>query len=543
MIVSRSGTGSREKGFALVAVVMSIAVLSLFLLAALAYALNDMRPARRDQDAKSAEQAALAGVDEYISRLNANDNYWKVGNVDAANAAFSTAGQVIQGTGATSTAARYRYTVLSSAADTTSQGVIRLQVVGMSGPANNTGTVTRTVTAELRRKGVLNFIYLSDVEATDPGLLNLSSSCGNYYYAVGSTVARPSSCTNTIHWNTGDVVNGPLHSNDALPINGTVNFTSPQTETSWPAASGLSTTAKTWVGNQGYPLPGNEPVYAASIDLPASNNDLLKNVEPDVDGDGSVGPGCYYTGATRIIFQGTTMRVLSPSTTTSDTPSRCYNTSTPATEQTVAVPPVVYVDSSTASCTIGTIGYPAANEAYTPGATTAIAWTASGSNSIPNYACTRGTVFVSGTSATPVTVAGSDDVVVTGDLKPDATNGVDVIGLVAGGFVWVYHPLKNGTSNNLLGSTAVTTIQAAILALRHSFIVQSAKAGTPLGTLNVYGAIAQKFRGQVATVSGTTVLSGYDKNYNYDSRLAYTQPPFFLKASNSPFLLSKIIDD
>jgi hypothetical protein len=38
------------------------------------------------------------------------------------------------------------------------------------------------------------------------------------------------------------------------------------------------------------------------------------------------------------------------------------------------------------------------------------------------------------------------------------------------------------------------------------------------------------------------VLSGYDKNYNYDARLAYTQPPYFLKASNSPFALSKIID-
>ncbi len=254
--MKRRRTAPREQGFALVAVVMSIAVLSLFLLAALALTLNDERPARRDQDAKSAEQAALAGVDEYISRLNANDNYWKLGNVDTGNPAFSLAGQVIQGTGTDSTAARYRYRLLSSAADITSQGVIRLQVVGMSGPAGNTGTVNRTITAELRRKGLLNFVYLSDVEATDPDISGVSSSCGRYYYAVGSTPGRPSGCGNLIQWNTGDVVNGPFHSNDALLINGSVNYTSPQTETSWPGAEGLAATAKTWVGNQLRRWPG-----------------------------------------------------------------------------------------------------------------------------------------------------------------------------------------------------------------------------------------------------------------------------------------------
>ena len=531
----RRGNIAQERGFALVAVVMSIAVLSLFLLVALAYALNDMRPARRDQDAKSAEQAALAGVDEYISRLLANDNYWKLGNVDSSNAAFSTAGQVIQGTGSDSTAARYRYTLLSSAADITAQGAIRLRVVGMSGPANNTGTVTRTVTAELRRKGLLNFVYLSDVEATDPALSGLSSNCGNYYYAVGTTAARSSSCSNLIQWNTGDVVNGPLHSNDALLINGSVNYTQ-LAETSWPGAKNVT---KTWVGTQSPPLAGNSPVYAASIALPTSNNDLLKNVEPDVDGDGEVGPGCYYTGATRIVLQGTTMKVLSPSTTSPDTPARCYNVNTPNTEQTVTIPPVVYVDSSTASCTLGAIGYPASGESYTTGASTAISW-GTVANPTTNYTCTRGTAYVQGTAATPVTVAGSDDVVITGDLGPDSTTGVNVIGLIAGGFVWMYHPVKSNSTN--LNSTSVNNIRAAVLALRHSFLVQNKNAGAPLGTLNVYGAIAQKYRGAVGSISGTSVVNGYIKNYVYDTRLAYTQPPFFLKASNSPFSLSKIID-
>ncbi len=233
------------------------------------------------------------------------------------------------------------------------------------------------------------------------------------------------------------------------------------------------------------------------------------------------------------------MKVLSPSTTSSDTPSRCYNVGTPNTEQTVAIPPVIYVDSSTSTCTLGAIGYPASGESYTTGSSTAIAWGTT-SNPVTNYACTRGTAYVSGTAATPVTLAGSDDVVITADLKPDSTSGVNVIGLIAGGFVWMYHPVKSNGTN--LNSTPVSNIQAAILALRHSFLIENKSSGAALGTLNVYGAIAQKYRGAVGSVSGNTVTNGYLKNYVYDTRLQYTQPPYFLKASNSPFSLSKIID-
>jgi hypothetical protein len=45
-----------------------------------------------------------------------------------------------------------------------------------------------------------------------------------------------------------------------------------------------------------------------------------------------------------------------------------------------------------------------------------------------------------------------------------------------------------------------------------------------LGHLNIFGAIAQNFRGIVGTTGGT----GYLKNYNYDERLASDEPPYFL---------------
>ena len=42
------------------------------------------------------------------------------------------------------------------------------------------------------------------------------------------------------------------------------------------------------------------------------------------------------------------------------------------------------------------------------------------------------------------------------------------------------------------------------------------------------GAIAQKFRGTVGTFSGGTVSTGYIKDYNYNDRLRYREPPYFL---------------
>jgi hypothetical protein len=51
--------------------------------------------------------------------------------------------------------------------------------------------------------------------------------------------------------------------------------------------------------------------------------------------------------------------------------------------------------------------------------------------------------------------------------------------------------------------------------------------------LNVYGAIAQKFRGPVAEGTGSSITHGYSKEYTYDSRLASEEPPYFLSPLKS----------
>ncbi len=304
-----------------------------------------------------------------------------------------------------------------------------------------------------------------------------------YYYSGRSS---RSDCSN-IQWGNGDVVNGPLHSNDALQVNGQTQFKGPTT-TAWPAIrgrDGLTSTSKTWWGTATAPLPANPPLYDEALPLPTSNAKVLAAVSPIVDGGtaSTARTGCYYTGATRIVLQGTTMKVLSPATTRSDIPARCYNRSTPGVEQTVAIPPVIYVDQTTNSCLLGATGYPLTGESYTAGSATATSWGKS-----PNYSCARGTVYVQGTSNTPVTVAAKNDVVVTGNLtvQDSSSTSTQVMGLIAENYVWVYHPVASGT--NMLSTTPlstprppaqqVNTITSGVLALGRSFVVQNWDSGS-----------------------------------------------------------------
>jgi hypothetical protein len=496
--------------------------------------------ARRDQDSKSAIAAAEAGIEEYLSRLNADTNYWKTGNSDAGNPAFG-AGRAIPGT---TGAGSFSYQLLSTPAQIAQNGLLRLRVTGTAAPAPDGRAVSKRLTVTMRPKSFLDYVYFSDVEVLDPAISGTNALCAKHYYDSPPRSAR-SDC-GEIYWGTGDVVDGPFHSNDAVQINGGPRFLNQRTESSWPAIQNAPAGSRTWwtVIGSNPPLPAFAPRYSPPMALPVGNATLLSKVEPDVDGDGSVGPGCYYTGATRIVFQGTTMRVYSPSTSDPRTPSRCLDVTNRAYEQVKNIPPLIYVDGTTSTCTFGLVGYPRAGEQYTVGPSTAVAWrtgTPSGGWS-PNYDCTRGTAFVEGNADAQVTVAARDDVVVTNDLTvADGTTGSDIIGLVAGNFVWIYHPVNNGGQN--ISSAVPHTIQAAVLALRHSFILQNWDQGNPLGSLVIRGAMAQEFSGPFATGNGVTVINGFpDQSLVYDPRLAYLQPPFFLEPDSSPWTVTTITD-
>ena len=78
-------------------------------------------------------------------------------------------------------------------------------------------------------------------------------------------------------------------------------------------------------------------------------------------------------------------------------------------------------------------------------------------------------------------------------------------------------------------------IDAAIISAAHTFQVQNNAYGGDRGTLTIYGAIAQKFRGVVR--SG---VNGYRKAYSYDARLKHTAPPSFLNPVTTTYGVTTI---
>ena len=122
-----------------------------------------------------------------------------------------------------------------------------------------------------------------------------------------------------------------------------------------------------------------------------------------------------------------------------------------------------------------------------------------------------------------------------------------MLGLIADNFIRVYHPIGNqplGTNSTPCSGTdsAVLknlTINAMLLSLQHSFVVDQYNCGGNLGTLTVNGGIAQDFRGPVGTGSNGNVSTGYAKAYTYDDRLRYEEPPHFIDPVQGSWRVSR----
>ena len=86
-----------------------------------------------------------------------------------------------------------------------------------------------------------------------------------------------------------------------------------------------------------------------------------------------------------------------------------------------------------------------------------------------------GNINIEGTYSKPLTIAAANDVMIMNNLAK--TNEEAMLGLIANNFIRVYHPVElsggtcSATSNNLTGSITEVKIEAALLAINHSFIV------------------------------------------------------------------------
>lgn len=496
-----------ERGVALISVIIVATILGAFVTATSAYALKSLDLSRHDQDWNAALSAAEAGIDDYLFRLNRDENYWQYSssNLPAdGNEAFvgweSIPGAANEG--------EFRYD--PDASEFAATGIIKITSTGRV-----LGT-TRTVHATLRKRHFLDYLYFTEYETKDPAAYNTGSpfndpftpaqaqiNCTRHYY---DNPPRHSSCVN-IHFFSLDVIKGPLHTNDALLISGSPQFLG-DTSTSWNDPSG-----QRWREGQAGSAPVfarvGDPALAAELEMPPSNSTIKTHADAQQGGT-----GCLYTGPTSIQFNANgTMNVSSPLTISSN----C------GVGNGVAAPVngVIFVQSVPAdptdpnyraTCPVSSgnpLGYPISGD-ITSG-----------------YGCFDGDAFVQGTVKGRYTVASEDNIIITGNTTYEGgTGGQDLLGLAANNYIQIYHPVNS--SGNELASFTDVVVQAAMVSVKHSFTVQNYRTGSPRGNLSVYGVIAQEFRGPVGTFSGSSVSTGYKKDYVYDQRMKYLSPPYFI---------------
>lgn len=492
-----------EGGFAMVAVIITMLVVTLLGVGAWSMAVGDMPLGRDSQDHKTALHAARAGIEWYTFELEKDPAIWsRCGAAADGSPAPSWLRPLWNGSGADPRTFRtiYGSTESYSVEMIPADGVSACSTSNPSGTMlqdgllriRSTGLVNgkkRSLIATYKRRGFLDYLYFTDYETLDPvaygsygsGYVSWAQSSCDVYYRDGraNTTYNGMHCVE-IQFPTGDAVNGPMHTNDGLLVCGSPIFgrTGDAVEMSAPspgyrANSGCSATPT---------IRGTKEAPAPTLDLPPSNSSLYALTTSPY----------RFVGKTTITLNGTNMTVTDQAGGTRTLPFPSNG--------------VVYVSHNGCGTTYQLI------QNYNAPAGCAEAW-------------------VKGTASQSLTIASEGDVVITDDVL---SSNDALIGLIANQFVRVYHPVTNRSSDgfdsctNATGGPGTITIQAAILALNHSFIVDNYYCGSPTGTLNITGALAQKFRGPVGTGGSSGASSGYVKNYNYDDRLHYREPPNFL---------------
>ncbi|RWZ50033.1 hypothetical protein ELQ90_11860 [Labedella phragmitis] len=560
-------------------------VLMIFVATATAVAVSGTRKSSHDADWSAAIAAAYAGVDDYQSRLSNDTSYSRYGNPHAAFSSTSTLVLPAQenpafGIGTTGTwasvpgssnGAQYRYEVDNSSYATA--GSLRIRSSGRVGDS------VRSIVVNVKQKGFVDYLYYTDFEMTDP-ILRPNSWCPLTYAHQLPGNTHASGCQN-IQFAANDVINGPFHSKDTVLTCGATRFNGTFTTENRIAPLYKRSTAS---GCSGSPVFAVAPKHSDAPKMPESNAEMLRETRGDLMSSTVPRPGCLYSGPTIITFTADgMMNVKSPftrATRTSGSPASgaVVNTDcgTPGNQtgqlgslDGATIPVIdqnlIYVQnvpnqagnpnipiSTTASnftCsssgnqwTFGTEKHPAANE-QVPYASPA------------HYGCRNGDLYVKGVLDGRVTLAAQNYIYVTGDLTYESASD-DVLGLVGENSVWVHKPVycsvwnkdeygRNTTCRTYanISTTKDRRIDAAILSVLHTFIVQNYDRGASFGTLTVMGSIAQKFRGPVATTDGAGgVQSGYLKNYSYDPRFKYLAPPKFLSPATTTYGVSEIVE-
>ena len=509
----RAGHRPDDSGIAMVITVMILVVVMTLLTVVFNSGVQALPLARHAQDYQAALQAADAGVEDYINRLDNNSSYYLITS-DPQNPALS-GWTPLPGT---SVNEWFRYAVDNT--DTAKTGVVHLIVSGAAGqdPATGGSYAIRTINVSIRLSGFSSFLYYTDYEIVDPSLVparqwyygnpyvqtpqySYSQECLYHSWQWNTTMNNgygpdPTDCyPYYIYFVSSDYLNGPVFSNDEIHVCGNPSFPDGVT-TAYDQSTKLDSPGSTKYGGPGafysgtwqdncyvksspsFGGTGVQPAGAGYSPFPATNTSLQSDLGASNDGG-----GCSYSGPITVKFNSDgTMDVTVPRGSSATAPSagvKCSGTG-------IALPPngLIY-DANPTGC--------ASSGCYAD-------------------------VYVSGVVKGQVTVASQNDITVTANLTDASTTGSDVIGLSATNSILLGRP-SNPVYN--------LTIDAAMVALDHSIYLENWNSQPVLGTLTVYGSLAQEFRGPVGSGINGQLVDGYLKNYNWDPRLRYLQPPYF----------------
>ncbi|MGT2425926.1 hypothetical protein [Amnibacterium kyonggiense] len=308
-ILRRRARADGDTGIALIVVVSLTAVMLIAVGAALTSATSGLQQAVAAQGSTRALDAAYAGVQDYITKLNADSTYPQYGNPQSSFSSTSTvslpaatnrAFSLDTGPNSTwqnvpipglSTVGSYRYEVDNSLYG--SSGLLRVRSTGRFGP------YVRTIVASIQQQGFINYLYFTDFETQDPAVTG-QSSCANYLW---STTSRNPALCPTIQFGARDVLAGPIRSNDTLTVcgatfNGSVTTSNPN-----------SPIVNTPTGCAAGTYNGSQPTYAPVLAMPPTNTAMKAQTYADT----ATNPGCLYTGPTQITLNSDgTMTVVSP---------------------------------------------------------------------------------------------------------------------------------------------------------------------------------------------------------------------------------------
>ena len=145
-------------------------------------------------------------------------------------------------------------------------------------------------------------------------------------------------------------------------------------------------------------------------------------------------------------------------------------------------------------------------------------------------------------------------------FSPGGTN--DALGLIANNYAELNRPVIAASTQGSGGPTveppcgatpAATcdpsdgtdgvTVDAAVLALTQAFVVNNYTDSGTEGDLTLYGSLQQFARGPVGTFNGSSITTGYQKNYTWDPLLDFVSPPSYLVPSTASWVLTSVNTD